>query len=133
MSPLSISFQLSHKTTDGFAFPLVGRALHHIAGLLHHGLDGVMPGIPAVTAIATPVIAVAITAIVSADVVAAAVAGAAAIGVARVAAVLLQCTDFVDILNGVSELVGQLQVARTQFTLPGQLFQLHLEFFFQLV
>lgn len=92
-----------------------------------------MPGIPAVTAIATPVIAVAITAIVSADVVAAAVAGAAAIGVARVAAVLLQCTDFVDILNGVSELVGQLQVARTQFTLPGQLFQLHLEFFFQLV
>ena len=70
------------------------------------------------------------------------VAGAAAISTAHIglpiagpaiAFVILQCTDFVDILNGVSELVGQLQIARTQFTLPGQLFQLHLEFFLQLV
>ena len=123
LAALSIPFQLSHKTTDGFAFPLVGRALHHIAGLLHHGLDGVMPGIPAVTAIDAPFIAIAIPAIVPADIVAAALAGAAAIGVTRVAAVLLRRTDFFDILDGVGELVGRLQVASTQFSLSGQLLQ----------
>lgn len=61
-----------------------------------------MPRIPALTAIASPVIAVAVTAIVPADVVATAVAGAAAIGVARVTAVLLQRTNFVDVLIMVS-------------------------------
>ena len=119
---------------------LAGRALHHIAGLLHHGFFGIMAAISAhapVTAITTA----PISGVMAPDVVLATVCitGATAISTTlivsglRVPAVLLQCTDFVDILDGVSELVDGLQITGRHFGLAGNLVQFVLELILQVI
>src|SRR5699024_8280921 len=134
-SPPSGDFKLPHAAPDSLAFTLTASLIHQHFHLLHHGFFSVVTAVA--TTPSTPLAGIPAHRISLASTVARATTISAAHVCLPVSGlgipIVLQHFNLVQVLDGVGQLVYDLQVASAHFRLAGNLVQLLAELVFQFV